>query len=322
MSQNCDQRFTVSVVIPAYNAEQYIRRALDSVLSQTWQAGEIIVVDDGSTDRTEDILKYYSDKIIYIRQSNFGASVARNTGIERATGNWIAFLDADDQWLPTKLEMQNRHLQDNSDLVWTYGNYWIFDSHGKSRKLAFISPPAIIKGEIIPDYLIVHSVHCIRTSTLVVTKKALLEAGLFVPDLKWEDTDIFLKIAYNHPCIGYLGDPLINYQNDSDDSLTSRDRFCADKRCELIERHLKLSRQYNRQREFITCASEKVSYWISVALQYKQYKEARIMIRKLGYLIPSRRRMELAMQAFLPYIGTEIVREIFFLKQFFRKFIK
>lgn len=311
--------YIVSVVIPAYNAEQYICRAVNSILSQTRQADEIIVVDDGSTDNTPTILSELGNRIIAIRQKNAGASVARNTGIERATGNWIAFLDADDQWLPSKLEIQIRHLQDNPDLVWTYGNYWIYESQKKFRKLAFISPPAIINGEIIPDYLIVHSTHCIRTSTLIVMKKVLYDAGLFVPNLKWEDTDIFLKIAYNHPPIGYIDSPLINYQSDSDGSLTSKDRFFADKRCELIERHINLSRQYNRQREFIKCASEKVLWWINVALKYGKFKDAQTMIYRLGYLIPLSLRLELIIRAFLPYAGTMMVFAYFSLKRFFRK---
>ncbi len=114
---------TVSVVIPAYNAAKYIGRAIDSVLAQTRPADEIIVVDDGSTDNTADVAHGYGDKIRFIRQENAGASVARNTGIEAATSEWIAFLDADDEWLPQKLQLQTEHLRRNPNLVWTTGNF-------------------------------------------------------------------------------------------------------------------------------------------------------------------------------------------------------
>ncbi len=113
----------ISVVIPAYNAGRYIGRAIDSVLAQTRPAEEIIVVDDGSTDNTAEIAGAYGDRIRFIRQENAGASVARNTGIAAATGNWIAFLDADDEWLPEKLRLQTEHLERNPDLTWTTANY-------------------------------------------------------------------------------------------------------------------------------------------------------------------------------------------------------
>lgn len=93
---------TVSVVIPAYNAGEYLGRAIDSVLAQTQPAAEIIVVDDGSADNTADVAQGYGERIRFIQQENAGASVARNTGIEAAASEWIAFLDADDEWLPQK----------------------------------------------------------------------------------------------------------------------------------------------------------------------------------------------------------------------------
>ncbi len=114
---------TISVIIPAYNAGEYIARAIDIVLAQSRNADEIIVVDDGSTDNTSEVVAQYESKVKYIRQDNAGASVARNTGIEAATGEWIAFLDADDEWLPEKLKLQTEHLMRNGDLVWTTGNY-------------------------------------------------------------------------------------------------------------------------------------------------------------------------------------------------------
>ncbi|MHC5190567.1 MAG: glycosyltransferase family 2 protein, partial [Planctomycetota bacterium] len=82
----------ISVVIPAYNAEKHIARAIDSVLAQTRPADEIIVVDDGSTDATAEVVRSYGEKVIFIQQENAGVSVARNAGIEAASGDWIAFL--------------------------------------------------------------------------------------------------------------------------------------------------------------------------------------------------------------------------------------
>jgi len=97
---------TVSVVIPTFNRSDVIENAIESVLGQTYRDYELIVVDDGSTDNTCDILKPYATQIKYFRQNNRGASAAQNKGIELAKGQWVSILASDDVWLPTKLEKQ------------------------------------------------------------------------------------------------------------------------------------------------------------------------------------------------------------------------
>ena len=97
---------TVSCVIPAYNAERHIERALESVFAQTLPADEVIVIDDGSDDRTEDVLARFGDRIRTVRQQNRGPAAARNRGIDLATGDLIAFQDADDEWHSEKLAKQ------------------------------------------------------------------------------------------------------------------------------------------------------------------------------------------------------------------------
>src|SRR6266576_3496761 len=94
------EKATVSVVIPAYNAGAFLGEALDSVLSQTYQPLEVIVVDDGSDDETPQIVADYNGKVTYLRRSRGGPASARNTGVRAAKGDWIAFLDADDIWMP------------------------------------------------------------------------------------------------------------------------------------------------------------------------------------------------------------------------------
>lgn len=107
----------ISVVIPAYNAEKYIHNAINSVLNQSYPNIEIIVVNDGSQDHTEStVTQYTNSKIRIISQSNGGMSNARNTGVRAATGEFIAFLDADDYWMPEKIQKQFRLLQQNPDL--------------------------------------------------------------------------------------------------------------------------------------------------------------------------------------------------------------
>lgn len=108
----------VSIIIPVYNAEKYLAEAITSALAQTWPNKEIIIVDDGSTDRSLEIAQQFDDKIIKIRQqANSGAAVARNYGLEQSTGEYIQFLDADDVISPNKIESQMALIGDSSDYL-------------------------------------------------------------------------------------------------------------------------------------------------------------------------------------------------------------
>lgn len=119
----------ISVIIPTYNRAHYVSQAIDSVLAQTFTDYEILVIDDGSIDNTKEVLQSYLDKITYIYQENKGVSAARNTGLRLARGEWIAFLDSDDIWLPEKLEVQFNDVccHGNIDLHVCNGEY--VDAH-------------------------------------------------------------------------------------------------------------------------------------------------------------------------------------------------
>lgn len=130
MSQN----ELVSVIIPTYNRANLILQAVKSVLNQTYKNFEIIIVDDGSSDNTEDVINVIHDnRIRYIKHAiNKGASAARNTGIREAKGKYIAFQDSDDHWLPDKLEKQVKRIENTPDHVGAvFGGYWII---GKEMK--------------------------------------------------------------------------------------------------------------------------------------------------------------------------------------------
>jgi len=125
-----------SVVIPCYKVANYIGDCLESVLAQTFQSFEIICVDDGSPDSTVEIIKQYSDdRIRIIHQINRGLSGARNTGINATRGIFVALLDADDLWLPTKLEKHFKHLQSNPDIGISYSASEFIDEDGKAMGL-------------------------------------------------------------------------------------------------------------------------------------------------------------------------------------------
>ena len=104
---------SISVVIPVFNGEKYLAEAIQSVLNQTVPPSEIIVVDDGSTDHTAAVCREFADQIHYLKQENHGAAAARNLGIKEAAGTYLAFLDADDLWMPTRLQEGLSRIEEN-----------------------------------------------------------------------------------------------------------------------------------------------------------------------------------------------------------------
>jgi glycosyltransferase involved in cell wall biosynthesis len=173
----------VSIIIPTYNRAGFIARAIDSALAQTYTDYEIIVVDDGSTDNTKEVLKPYENKIQYIYEENSGSSAARNTGIRAAKGKWLAFLDSDDEWLPKKLDIQMKSLISNSELVAHTANaayspprYQRIKSTFEDCKFPLKQRSGILKNSFI--WILKYAGLAISTN-VVCQKKAALAAGLF-----------------------------------------------------------------------------------------------------------------------------------------------
>ena len=123
---------TISVIIPTFNRAHLIKEAVDSVLSQDIRGYdvEVLVIDDGSSDNTRDVLRVYGDRIRYVFQENSGAGVARNRGLREAKGKWITFLDSDDRWLPYKLSLQIAIIEKIPDCKVLYGNFRVFNQDG------------------------------------------------------------------------------------------------------------------------------------------------------------------------------------------------
>lgn len=216
---------TVSVVIPSYNREHTLGRALDSVLQQTRAADEIIVVDDGSTDETKALIKTSYPTVKYHFQANKGVSSARNTGVEIATSDWIALLDSDDQWHKEKLKRQTvalalkpNHRILHSDEIWIRNGVQV-NQKNKYRKSG---------GRIFEECL---ELCAISPSSVVIEKALLLEVGGFEETLPaCEDYDMWLKICCQFPTL-YVDEPLLTKYGGHDDQLSSvhwgLDRFRA-----------------------------------------------------------------------------------------------
>ena len=134
-----DKHQIVSVIIPTYNRAKYITSAIDSVLSQTYNNIEIIVVDDGSNDSTREVLYRYGNKIRYVYQENLGVSAARNRGIELSKGEWIAFLDSDDVWFPKKLSVQMEHISERPEIDVHVTNVFISRENIEHNPLSLVS---------------------------------------------------------------------------------------------------------------------------------------------------------------------------------------
>lgn len=214
VSRDC----ALSVIIPLYNKEQYIESTLKSVLAQTFERFEVIIVDDGSTDNSLKVIDSYNDpRIKVIRQVNQGVSVARNSGIKNASTEWITFLDADDYWHETFLEKIFA-------LTKTFPNGKIFST---GRKLQFAtnieeySSPSLpnLKTACCVDYIevISNSQPPINSSSCLIRRELLIQSNGFVPGMrKFEDHELWIRLALNHP-IYYYNEPLSIYRKDVDE---------------------------------------------------------------------------------------------------------
>ncbi len=201
----------VSVIIPTYNRAEYVTQAIDSVLAQTYTDYEIIVVDDGSTDKTREVLEPYMDKITYIYQENIGVSVARNRGIKAAKGDWIAFLDSDDEWLPGKLAVQIRAVERHPQLVAHMINVNL-TNYNDPYPNSFLHCKFPFEGNegIIDDPFIPHFKY--RTIAMPVAimcrKECAIKAGLFDESFVCgEDYDFVCRLALQGSW-GYCWDEL------------------------------------------------------------------------------------------------------------------
>jgi glycosyltransferase involved in cell wall biosynthesis len=178
----------VTIAIPAYNAELWLRDTLDSALAQTFPAHEIIVVDDGSKDGTEAVTRSFGDRVRYVRQPNQGVSAARNTAIREATGDWIAFLDSDDLIVPEKLAKQVAVIEANSQLVVVYSAFSYLYSNGTSQRTPVFPavdlwPGLRYRTPILP-------------STAMIRRSALEEVGGFSTEYHYaEDWELWLRLV-------------------------------------------------------------------------------------------------------------------------------
>jgi glycosyltransferase involved in cell wall biosynthesis len=205
--ESVNDRATISVVIPVYNSGSSALLAIESVLSQVYECEEIIVVDDGSTDSSADLIRRHflnQSKRVRIQSIiNRGAAGARNFGIANVTSDWVAFLDSDDIWLPSKLEIQVKELQRDPtiSLIGSLTNMLGFNikSFRPCERLSIIS----LRTLLFKNYF--------QTSTVVIRRAILEDLGGFPEGRRYaEEGDLFMRIAAKHKCV-LINEVLVDY---------------------------------------------------------------------------------------------------------------
>lgn len=192
----------ISVVIPLYNKELHIKRALDSVLTQKIQNFEIVIIDDGSIDKGVEIVKKFTDpRIRLIQQENMGVSIARNRGIKEAKGDIIAFLDADDEWTPTFLETILR-LRKNYPQAGAYATSYVFcNSKRRIETANYVGIPAAPWEGLVPNYFrsVTQGELILCSSAVAIPKRVFMDVGDFPVGIWWgEDVDMWGRIAIKY----------------------------------------------------------------------------------------------------------------------------
>ncbi|MCK4707802.1 MAG: glycosyltransferase [Gammaproteobacteria bacterium] len=213
----------ISVIIPSYNREETLVRALNSAFNQTSKASEIIVVDDGSSDNSADIIRRQFPDVKLIQQTNQGVSAARNTGIKSAQYDWIALLDSDDEWLPEKLEaIRQAHKDHPEEILFHSDEIWIRNG----TRVNQMNKHAKYGGQIFKFCL---PLCVISPSAVIIHRSVFDQIGVFNENLPaCEDYDLWLRLCHRF-AVFYIDQPLIKKYGGHADQLSRKfwgmDRF-------------------------------------------------------------------------------------------------
>lgn len=236
----------VSVIIPVYNGEKYIAEALDSALNQTFTDYEVIVVNDGSVDSTEDIVANYvqkhPEKIFYFYQKNRGLAAARNAAIHYSKGKYLALLDADDRWLPERLEETVKVMENDSTVGLVHSNIIRFSDNGvldiPKRKTKYLNG-------MIFNHIFLRDAH-IACPTVLIRRSSLDELGMFDENLSYlgcEDRDLWLRIA-RHSKVSYIDKVLAYYRINANSMSHNQDKMHK-ARLYVVDKHVPEDTEYS-----------------------------------------------------------------------------
>ena len=232
---NHKTKHTVTVVLPAYNRDISIARSISSVLTQSYRQFELLVIDDGSTDSTEEVVKSIDDdRIQYVKlPSNVGAAAARNQGVKLAKGDFIAFQDSDDEWVPDKLEKQLNCFDDYdasvgmvfTDMlrIYTDGSTNVFES------------PEVQKGRMADRYGLEYQVFGIGQQSAVIRKECFSSVGFFDESLpRFIDLEFFVRLLLQYQAVR-ISEPLVRFYET--EGISSNRTACIEARLRLLEKY-------------------------------------------------------------------------------------
>lgn len=200
---------SISVVIPAYNAADFIRETLDSVLQQTLSADEVLVIDDGSTDDTASIAESYGAAVRVIRRANFKQAAGRNFGVQETKSEWIAFVDADDIWERNKLERQMEELVRHPEADLCYTGRILLLQNGRTARLGRVVP--VPPAEKIRESLFRNTTFL--PSSVLIRRSAFLAVGGFDTHFEvLQDWDLWLRLLHAGTKFAACREPLVQYR--------------------------------------------------------------------------------------------------------------
>ena len=272
----------ISVIIPTYNRKHTLHRAIESVLNQTFKPLEIIVVDDGSNDGTGEWVEEIYPSIKYIFIKNSGVSAARNTGVRSANGQWIAFLDSDDEWMPEKLEQQSLLLGADREAALCHTNeIWIRNGVRVNQ----LKKHTKFGGYIFEKCL---DICRISPSSAILSKKIFKNIGYFDESLKvCEDYDMWLRVAAKHKIL-FLDYPLITKYGGHRDQLSRVNSGIEKYRIRSLEKILS-SKTLSEKQFFIAkqVLIQKLKIYQNGVRKRNRYTELKKVEDKIEYWINS-----------------------------------
>ena len=269
---------TISAIIPTYNRASVILRSLGSVLAQTTPVTEAIVVDDGSTDNTRETLAPYLDWIRYIYQENTGVSAARNRGAREARGEWLAFLDSDDEWLPRKIECQLEAVQAEPQAILVYGGVRVREPDGSEREARGIPSSEVVVA--------LRSGTVFMPSVAMVRRDVFLQAGGFDESLSLgEDWDLWLRLKGKGAFLG-VAEPLILAYETRDSLSNHVERMLANGE-RLIEKTLRQEVPGRARRARARRLRAKLYYSASISARMVSVEKERALLWRSIFTCPN-----------------------------------
>ena len=265
----------ISVVIPSYNRKDFLKRSIDSAINQTKKPLEIIVVDDGSTDGTETMIKSDYDFVKFIKQKNKGVSAARNIGIKVSIGEWICFLDSDDEWKKDKLEKQINAMKSNPGYKFFHSNeIWIknglrINQKKKHKKYG---------GDIFDKCL---DICRISPSSVMIDKTVFDEVGTFNEDLVvCEDYELWLRICDKYR-VFFIDEPLIIKYGGHQGQLSYSIESIENHRIKALEYLILENLNRKNKRHAIQMLLSKLNIYLKGLVKRRKYDEIAVYEEKI-----------------------------------------